>query len=52
LRGATVEAAAEVLDAAPLRDIADWVEQYRRFWDESFDRLEAYLHELQAKEQK
>ena len=40
------------LDAAPLRDIADWVEQYRRFWDESFDRLEAYLHELQAKEQK
>ena len=40
------------LDAAPLRDIADWVEQYRRFWDGSFDRLEAYLHELQAKEQK
>ena len=40
------------LDAAPLRDVASWVEQYRRFWDGSFDRLEAYLHELQAKEQK
>ena len=40
------------LDAAPLRDVAGWVEQYRRFWDESFDRLEAYFNELQAKEQK
>lgn len=40
------------LDAAPLRDVAGWIEQYRRFWDESFDRLEDYLHELQAKEQK
>ncbi len=40
------------LDAAPLQDVAHWVEGYRRFWDESFDRLEDYLHELQAKEQK
>jgi DNA-binding transcriptional ArsR family regulator len=36
------------LEAAPLRDIADWVEHYRRFWEESFDRLDEYLHELQA----
>jgi DNA-binding transcriptional ArsR family regulator len=35
------------LEAAPLKDIASWVEYYRRFWDESFDRLDAYLHELQ-----
>jgi DNA-binding transcriptional ArsR family regulator len=37
------------LEAAPLKEAADWVEQYRKFWDESFDRLDAYLHELQAK---
>lgn len=35
--------------AAPLRDVADWVEQYRRYWDLQFDRLDAYLHELQQK---
>ncbi|MDQ6719588.1 MAG: metalloregulator ArsR/SmtB family transcription factor [Candidatus Dormibacteraeota bacterium] len=35
------------LDGEPLRDIADWMEQYRRFWDESFDRLDDYLQELQ-----
>ncbi len=40
------------LHAKPLRDVADWVDQYRRFWDESIDRLEIYLRELQAKEQK
>ncbi|MBA2660055.1 MAG: helix-turn-helix transcriptional regulator [Nitrosospira sp.] len=40
------------LAAAPLRDIAGWVEQYRQFWDESFDCLEDYFHELQAKEKK
>ncbi len=34
------------LDAAPLREVADWVEHYRRFWEQSFDRLEDYLQEL------
>jgi len=38
------------LAAGPLKEVADWVEPYRRFWDESFDRLDAYLKELQAKE--
>ena len=38
------------LEAKPLREVADWMEHYRRFWDESLDRLEAYLRELQAKE--
>jgi DNA-binding transcriptional ArsR family regulator len=39
------------LEAQPLRDVADWVAQYRQFWDERLDRLEDYLHELQAQEQ-
>src|ERR1700688_4202509 len=38
------------LEAAPLKEVADWTEEYRRFWDESFDRLDAYLVELQKKE--
>lgn len=38
------------LEARPLQQAADWVEQYRKFWEESFDRLEDYLSELQAKE--
>ena len=38
------------LEAAPLKDAADWLEEYRRFWEESFDRLDEYLRELQTKE--
>ncbi len=34
------------LVAAPLREVADWAEQYRRFWEESLDRLDDYLREL------
>jgi DNA-binding transcriptional ArsR family regulator len=37
------------LEAGPLRDVADWVEPYRRFWDQRFDRLDDYLRELQTK---
>jgi len=40
------------LKADPLKDVADWVEHYRRFWEESFDRLDAYLTALQKKEKK
>lgn len=40
------------LEAKPLREVADWVERYRRFWEESFDRLDEYLDELQRKEKK
>jgi DNA-binding transcriptional ArsR family regulator len=40
------------LEAAPLKEIANWVERYRKFWEQSFDRLDAYLRELQAKEKK
>ena len=35
------------LAAEPLRDVADWVERYRRHWEQSFDRLDEYLKELQ-----
>jgi DNA-binding transcriptional ArsR family regulator len=38
------------LEAAPLREVADWVEQYHRFWEQSFDRLDDYLHELRRGE--
>ena len=40
------------LDSSRLRDVAEWVEQYRRFWDESLDRLDVYLRDLQEKEKK
>jgi DNA-binding transcriptional ArsR family regulator len=40
------------LKARPLKDIAAWVEHYRRFWEESFDRLDDYLRELKSKEKK
>jgi DNA-binding transcriptional ArsR family regulator len=36
------------LEAAPLHDAADWIEHYRRFWEESLDRLDTYLKEVQA----
>jgi len=38
------------LEGKPLRDVAAWMETYRRFWDEGFDRLDDYLQELQTKE--
>jgi DNA-binding transcriptional ArsR family regulator len=38
------------LNAGPLKDVADWVEHYRKFWKESFDRLDEYLQQLQKKE--
>ena len=37
------------LNADPFKDVADWMEQYRKFWEESFDRLEAYLKTVTAK---
>ena len=40
------------LEAGPLKDISNWVERYRRFWEQSFDRLDEYLREFQAKKKK
>ena len=40
------------LQAGPLQDVAGWVEHYRRFWEECFDRLEDYLQELKRHDAK
>ena len=38
------------LRAVPLKEVSDWVDRYRRFWDESFDRLDDYLRTLKQEE--
>ncbi len=38
------------LEAAALKEVADWVDDYRGFWEESLDRLDQYLKEVQATE--
>src|SRR5208283_3688414 len=40
------------LAPGPLKDVSEWLEHYRRFWEESFDRLDDYLRELKKKEKK
>ena len=40
------------IEPGPLKDAAQWLEHYRRFWDDSFDRLDDYLGELQGGEGK
>lgn len=40
------------LEAAPLKDADDWIEQYRKMWEARFDRLDEYLQELQGKRTK
>lgn len=39
------------LQAAPLKEVADWVERYREIWEQRLDRLDTYLQELKAREQ-
>jgi DNA-binding transcriptional ArsR family regulator len=38
------------LEAGPLKDVASWVDHYRSFWEQSFDRLDDYLRELKSQE--
>lgn len=40
------------LEAAGLKDVDDWLERYRKFWEQRFDQLDDYLKELQAKKAK
>lgn len=40
------------IEASRLKEATDWLERYRRFWDENFDRLDAYLHTMKKKEKK
>jgi DNA-binding transcriptional ArsR family regulator len=48
-RGRTAQWRPCRLEAGPLKDLSGWLEHYRRFWDESFDRLDEYLDQLQGK---
>lgn len=48
-RGRTAQWRPCRLEAAPLKEVADWLEHYRRFWEQSLDRLGDYLSELQRK---
>ena len=38
------------LEATPLKEVAEWAENYRRFWDESYERLDEYLQHLKGRE--
>jgi len=40
------------LEPSRLKDVSEWVEYYRQFWEQSFDRLDDYLRELKKKEKK
>lgn len=40
------------LEAAPLKEVSDWVGGYRQFWEESFERLDEYLKEIQSQQKK
>jgi DNA-binding transcriptional ArsR family regulator len=49
-RGREAQWRPRTLQAEPLKEAADWLRQYRRFWEQSFDRLEQFMDELQSKE--
>ena len=49
-RGRTAQWRPCRLEAAALKEVADWVDDYRGFWEESLDRLDQYLKEVQATE--
>src|SRR3954466_2749712 len=40
------------LRPAPLKDVSDWIERYRAAWEQRFDRLEHYLHDMKSKEKR
>lgn len=50
-RGKTAQWRPSRINAAPLREASDWIDSYRKFWEEKFDRLEGYLAEIQTKEE-
>jgi DNA-binding transcriptional ArsR family regulator len=49
-RGRTAQWRPCELEAAPLKEVADWTDEYRRFWDASYQRLDEYLQRLQERE--
>jgi DNA-binding transcriptional ArsR family regulator len=40
------------IEAAPLKEVADWTERYRNLWEQRFNRLDKYLQQMKAKEEK
>ena len=51
-RGRDAQRRPRTLVAAPLKNVAEWVESYRRFWEQRFARLDGYLSGLQKKEKR
>lgn len=49
-RGRQAQSRPSRLQAAPLKDVAEWAERYRRYWEHSFERLDVYLGQLQRQE--
>ena len=49
-RGRRAQLRPRRLEVAPLKDAVDWLERYRQFWEERFQRLEGFLEELKEKE--
>jgi DNA-binding transcriptional ArsR family regulator len=49
VRGRAAQWRPSRLEARPLKDAADWLDDYRRYWEESFDRLDDHLRKLQTK---
>jgi DNA-binding transcriptional ArsR family regulator len=49
-RSRTAQWRSSSLQAAPLRDATEWMERYRKFWDESLDRLDAHLKRMQQQQ--
>jgi DNA-binding transcriptional ArsR family regulator len=50
-RGRQAQWRPRTLEAAPLKEVAEWAGEFRRFWDGSYQRLDAYLHHLQHPEE-
>ena len=50
-RGREAQWRPRTLDAKPLKDVAEFTGEFRRFWEASFTRLDSYLEQLQQKEQ-
>ena len=50
-RGRQAQWRPRTLEAAPLKEVAEWAGEFRRFWDGSYKRLDAYLHHLQHPEE-
>lgn len=51
-RGREAQARPCRLEAAPLKEASDWLEHYRLFWEQGFERLDVYLREIQRKGKK